>query len=60
MLPPASSFLLGIEFYFRRRRMKAQLDITAITSALADAQRLAAGVERHEPTSRLVPIGPPR
>ncbi len=51
MLPPAPSFLTGIEFYLRRRRVKARLDATMITDALARAERLAAGKERDEPAA---------
>jgi hypothetical protein len=51
MLPPAPAFLLGVEFYLRRRRVTARLDPTAIADALARAERLAAGNERDEPAA---------
>jgi len=51
MLPPASSFIRGIEFYLRRHRIEARLDATSIADALAQAERLAAGNERDEPAA---------
>lgn len=51
MLPTAPSFLLGLEFYFRRRRVEAHLDEGAIADALAHAEQLASGNERDEPAA---------
>ena len=51
MLPTSPSFLLGLEFYFRRRRVQVRLDSRAIVDALAQAERLAAGNERDEPAA---------
>ena len=51
MLPTAPSFLRGLEFYFRRRRVQVHLDAGAIAEALAHAERLAAGNERDEPAA---------
>jgi hypothetical protein len=51
MLPTAPSFLRGLEFYFRRRRVQGRLDGRAIADALAQAEQLAAGNERDEPAA---------
>jgi hypothetical protein len=51
MLPTAPSFLHGLDFYFRRRRVQVRLDESAITEALAQAEQLAGGNERDEPAA---------
>jgi hypothetical protein len=51
MLPPASTFIRGIEFYLRRRRVSAHVYGAAVAEALAQAERLAAGNERDEPAA---------
>jgi hypothetical protein len=51
MLPTAPAFLLGLEFYFRRRRVQVRLDGTSIAEAIAHAERLAGGNERDEPAA---------
>lgn len=51
MLPPAPAFIVGIEFYLRRKRLNARLDAPAIAQALVEAERLAAGNERDEPAA---------
>ena len=51
MLPSAPSFIRGLEFYFRRRRVQVRLDNRAIADALAQAEQLAAGNESDEPAA---------
>jgi hypothetical protein len=51
MLPPASAFAVGIEFYLRRHGLHARLDATLIAEALLEAERLSAGTEREEPAA---------
>jgi hypothetical protein len=51
MLPPAPSFIRGIDFYLRRRRVRANVDAIAVADVIAQAEQLAAGNERDEPAA---------